>query len=152
MLLSISLLLVATLASEASDPFYDSPEELAKFVPEQRRSYTAWASLLRADLLEDYDKTVPPRSDSRGADDSWFSDHFSAAGTVVGLQIRFFKVESVRASEGVMRLKVWVRTKWQDSRLSWDPQQYGNLTLLPFLGNSLSAPEDTEIWLPELQP
>ena len=99
------MLLVAAILATLDDPFYDPPEHLAKYeTPQQRRSYTAWASKLRDDLIGDdsgYDKVVPPRSDARSAGgDGWFTDEFSAAGTVVGLQIRFFKVESVKASEG----------------------------------------------------
>ena len=151
------MLAFAAILATLDDPFYDPPEHLVKYeTPQQRRSYTAWASKLRDDLIGDdsgYDQVVPPRSDARSAGgDGWFTDEFSAAGTVVGLQIRFFKVESVKASEGAMRLKVWVRCKWQDSRLAWNASEYGGITWLPFLGNSLSAPEDTEIWLPDLQP
>ena len=114
------MLLIAAILATLDDPFYDPPEHLVKYeTPQQRRSYTAWASKLRDDLIGDdsgYDKVVPPRSDARSAGgDGWFTDEFSAAGTVVGLQIRFFKVESVKASEGATRLKVWVRCKWQDS-------------------------------------
>ena len=106
------MLAFAAILATLDDPFYDPPEHLVKYeTPQQRRSYTAWASKLRDDLIGDdsgYDKVVPPRSDGRSAGDGgWFADEFSAAGTVVGLQIRFFKVESVKASEGAMRLKVW---------------------------------------------
>ena len=108
------MLAFAAILATLDDPFYDPPEHLVKYeTPQQRRSYTAWASKLRDDLIGDdsgYDQVVPPRSDARSAGgDGWFTDEFSAAGTVVGLQIRFFKVESVKASEGAMRLKVWVR-------------------------------------------
>ena len=129
---------IGAILATLDDPFYDPPEHLVKYeTPQQRRSYTAWASKLRADLLEDYDQVVPPRSDARSAGgDGWFTDEFSAAGTVVGLQIRFFKVESVKASEGAMRLKVWVRCKWQDSRLAWNASEYGGITWLPFLGSN----------------
>ena len=40
----------------------------------------------------------------------------------------------------------------QGGALAWNASEYGGITWLPFLGNSLSAPEDTEIWLPDLQP
>ena len=103
------MLAFAAILATLDDPFYDPPEHLVKYeTPQQRRSYTAWASKLRDDLIGDdsgYDKVVPPRSDARSAGgDGWFTDEFSAAGTVVGLQIRFFKVESVKASEGAMPL------------------------------------------------
>ena len=65
------MLLIAAILATLDDPFYDPPEHLVKYeTPQQRRSYTAWASKLRADLLEDYDQVVPPRSDgaTRAAD------------------------------------------------------------------------------------
>ena len=64
------MLLVAAILATLDDPFYDPPEHLVKYeTPQQRRSYTAWATKLRNDLLEDYDQVVPPRSDGRSAGD-----------------------------------------------------------------------------------
>eukprot|EP00931_Biecheleriopsis_adriatica_P025326 TRINITY_DN15584_c0_g1_i1.p1 TRINITY_DN15584_c0_g1~~TRINITY_DN15584_c0_g1_i1.p1 ORF type:complete len:642 (+),score=74.35 TRINITY_DN15584_c0_g1_i1:262-1926(+) len=50
-----------------------------------------------------------------------------------------------------MRLKVWVRTTWTDERLSWDPGAYGNVSQVHVLAGDVTRPEDTEIWLPDLQ-
>ena len=66
------MLAFAAILATLDDPFYDPPEHLVKYeTPQQRRSYTAWASKLRADLLEDYDQVVPratlARSPSRCA-------------------------------------------------------------------------------------
>eukprot|EP00435_Cladocopium_sp_Y103_P029629 s3533_g7.t1 len=60
-----------------------------------------YATLLRAHLLNGLDPAVPPKS-VRTVD-------YSQAGTEVRMSIRFFKVQGVSASEGQMRLKVWVR-------------------------------------------
>ena len=68
------MLAFAAILATLDDPFYDPPEHLVKYeTPQQRRSYTAWASKLRDDLIGDdsgYDKVVPPRSDgaTRAAD------------------------------------------------------------------------------------
>jgi hypothetical protein len=71
----------------------------------------------------------------------------------VALQLRFFKVESVLAADGRMTLKVWMRTSWTDERLRWNPDEWGGVTQLHFLGASLPAgAEVTEIWLPDVQP
>ena len=55
---AVGAILVA--AATLDDPFYDPPEHLVKYeTPQQRRSYTAWASKLRNDLVGDdsgYDK------------------------------------------------------------------------------------------------
>ena len=65
------MLLIAAILATLDDPFYDPPEHLVKYeTPQQRRSYTAWASKLRDDLIGDdsgYDQVVPPRSDARSA-------------------------------------------------------------------------------------
>ena len=56
------MLLIAAILATLDDPFYDPPEHLVKYeTPQQRRSYTAWASKLRGDLLEDYDQVAPCR-------------------------------------------------------------------------------------------
>ena len=48
------MLLVAAILATLDDPFYDPPEHLVKYeTPQQRRSYTAWASKLRDDLIGD---------------------------------------------------------------------------------------------------
>ena len=71
----------------------------------------------------------------------------------MALQLRFFKVESVLAADGRMTLKVWMRTSWTDERLRWNPDEWGGVTQLHFLGASLPAgAEVTEIWLPDVQP
>ena len=68
-MLAIGAILAA--AATLDDPFYDPPEHLVKYeTPQQRRSYPAWASKLRDDLIGDdsgYDQVVPPRSDTRPA-------------------------------------------------------------------------------------
>ena len=48
------MLLIAAILATLDDPFYDPPEHLVKYeTPQQRRSYTAWASKLRDDLIGD---------------------------------------------------------------------------------------------------
>ena len=87
-------------------------------------SYTSWATTLHDDLLKGYQKAVPPRSKRNVS--------YSAAGTDVQLQLRFFKVESVTPAAGQMRTKVWWRSWWADERLSWDPNLYGGITEIYF--------------------
>lgn len=109
-------------------------------------SYTEHASKLYNDLLEDYVKAVPPMS-KRGP-----SAFGSEAGTDVSLQLRFFKLDSVEAALGKMSVKVWWRMKWKDDRLSWDPNEYGNITEVKFHASSYSDPETADIWLPDFTP
>ena len=110
------------------------------------KAYTHYATALRAHLLADYDKGVPPSSERDGTSNSY-------AGADVSMAIRFFKVESVHAADGRMTLKVWLRMSWVDERLSWDPAEWGGVDQLQFMGSSLPAgAEVTEIWLPDIQP
>ena len=110
------------------------------------KSYTHYATQLRAHLLADYDKGVPPSSDRDGFSNSY-------AGADISMAIRFFKVDSVHAAEGRMSLKVWLRMSWSDERLSWDPADWGGVDQLQFMGGSLPAgAEITELWLPDIQP
>ncbi|KAL1505119.1 hypothetical protein AB1Y20_008878 [Prymnesium parvum] len=107
--------------------------------PNFRRSYSDASTTLRAALFGGgYDFTSPPTSDRL--------DIYSKAGTSVALQIRFFKVEDVSLSQGSMRLKVWLRTRWVDKRLSWTPAEYGNITQIWVA----TLDEHKEIWLPDL--
>ena len=118
------------------------------------KAYTADATGLRKWLLDGkptagsnpppYDKLVAPTSDRKA--------NYSKAGTNVELQVRFFKVESVKAAEGNMRLKVWYRLQWVDQRLQWEKEKFGNVTEINFAARAINAPEDTEIWVPDLQP
>lgn len=39
---------------------------------------------------------------------------------------------------------------WVDERLSWDPEQHGGITQVPFIGSAITLPEETEIWLPDI--
>lgn len=110
------------------------------------KAYAAHATQLHAVLFgesSNYDKTIPPSS-SR-------DNPFFKAGTDVTVQIRFFKVNEVSAADGRMALKVWLRNTWNDDRLSWEPSAHGNITMIPALASSISTPEDSEIWLPDLK-
>ena len=67
-------------------------------------AFTAESTRLRANLMAGYDKHVPPTSDRSAAGVT-----YSAAGTDIAIQVRFFKVETVRASHGDMKLKICMR-------------------------------------------
>ena len=68
-------------------------------------------------------------------------------------QIRFFKVESVAAAAGAMRLKIWFRLQWTDSRLSWNESEFGGITQMWM--NEIDGSSENgalEIWVPDLTP
>merc|ERR1719506_313498 len=91
------------------------------------RDFTSETTRLRKDLLKDYDPRVPPLSNRSAS-----GVEYSGAGSDIAVQIRFFKVESVRASHGDMRLKIWLRMYWYDERLSWNASDYGGLAYANF--------------------
>ena len=99
--------------------------------PNFRYSYTESATRLHNNLLAGYNKAVPPRSAHDPA-----QDYSSESGTDVSVQTRFFKVQSIEATAGSMRLKVWFRLTWMDHRLSWEPGDYSNVTTLWFNPNA----------------
>ena len=109
-----------------------------------RADYSEHATRLHHDLLANYNNAVAPRSVR--------VSNYSAAGTDVYLQLRFFKVEAVSPSDGHLRVKVWLRMSWSDLRLSWDPAAYGDVREIKFRATDITNPETTDIWLPDFTP
>ena len=100
-----------------------------------------------------FSKIVPPKSNrSKTLDPFEVGTTLTDAGTDVSLQIRFFKVQSIKAAEGWMQLKVWFRMRWVDERLSWNPSDFGGVTQTFFQGVAFPGAEENEIWVPDLQP
>ena len=49
----------------------------------------------------------------------------------------------------VLDLVAWMRIEWVDPRLTWNPEEYGNLTTAWFwIGEGGSGGETSEIWTP----
>ena len=119
------------------------------FEPNFRPGANMHMARLRDDLLgaSTFSKVVPPESNRCTS-----GSCYSGSGTDVDLQIRFFKVQTVKAAEGSMRVKVWLRLYWDDTRLSWNESEYGGLSTVYFAGTSFAGGEDNEIWVPDLQP
>ena len=121
--------------------------------PNARTYANTYASALRTAITTapGFDKLVPPNSD-RSRTSTEELGTYSNTGTDVKVSIRFFKVEEVKVSEGLMRLKVWWRMKWRDDRLAWNASHYGGLTETYYLADEVTKSEVTEIWLPDIQP
>lgn len=121
----------------------------SEFAPNFRSNSSLLSEKLRQDILGRpyFSRIVAPTSDrkSTGTD-------YSDAGTDVFMQIRFFKVQTVNAAEGWMRLKVWMRMGWKDTRLAWDPNDYSGLDTTFFQGDNMGGSEVSEIWIPDVQP
>jgi hypothetical protein len=105
------------------------------------RLYSRRATALRQHLMSsasNYDKSVVPESHRE--------DGLGDAGTTVRMKVRFFKIDAVDPQTGSMQVKVWLRMRWQDTRLQWDPAVW-NVTSLVF---NHPEHEEPEIWLPEI--
>ena len=111
-----------------------------------------FSTMIRSTVLQGYDNMVPPRSDRSASAKADFGGYYSDAGTDVRMQVRFFKVSEVAAASGRMSLKVWHRLYWTDTRLSWDPADYGGVDTIYYGGGNVGKGESNEVWIPDLQP
>ena len=103
-------------------------------------THTHHSTRLRSHLLnESYQKIVVPISNRPD-------------GTLVEIGLRIFKVQHVDTSSGSLRLKVWLRLRWTDLRLAWDPADFGNVTQTHMRAAAITNDQDTDIWLPDVQP
>jgi len=106
-------------------------------------------SRLRRDLVGDayYDKHAYP------FDYAWYGQkEGSRTGVPIELDINFHRVFSVDTILPVLDLVVWFRLEWADPRLTWDPQEYGNMTKVWFwIADGGGGGETSEIWTPDIQ-
>ena len=76
------------------------------------------------------------------------------AATSVQLQLEIFKVVSVDLKVGRMSLKLWVRTRFKDPRLAWDPAAFDGVTEIrayPAADKaSVGSQIDNNMWMPDL--
>ena len=90
-----------------------------------------------------YDPLVPPTSNR--------TDGHSDAGTTVFVQFRILRLMDVDVTKASATLATWVRLRWTDTRLSWNPEDYGGITTLKVLGrNFADAQEGNEAWVPDI--
>jgi len=76
-------------------------------------------------------------------------------GTPVGVQLRIFKIVGIDVAKATLSLFLWFRTRWVDSRLAWDPSEFGGVTEIRILpgsyGGSEAAAPDNNMWTPDLR-
>ena len=117
--------------------------------PDKRKSKTAFSQQLHEDLFETYVKEVSPSSDR--SESPYILSGGSLAGTDVSMSINFYKVEEVDVAHGHLSVMLWLRLRWTDERLSWDPADYGGITNTKFMAAGHNRPEETQIWVPDLE-
>jgi len=144
------LFALAALFPTASTTFFPHGGNYAK-------DYSTHVTAIRAHVLLEgrYDKTVVPISARPTNAERVLppklvgEEEGSKAGTDVQMQLRFFKVDSVDPATGSMQVKVWLRMKWYDTRLAWNPADFGNVTTITANHPEL---EETDIWVPDIVP
>ncbi|XP_040167055.1 neuronal acetylcholine receptor subunit eat-2-like isoform X1 [Anopheles arabiensis] len=86
-----------------------------------------WADTLKKDLLKGYDPSIRP------------SQHYNVTTVETGITITHVEINEIKSTLSVYG---WMKFKWYDARLAWEPQLNGNVTQL-FLNQSA-------IWQPTL--
>ena len=72
-------------------------------------------------------------------------------GLDVQMSLNFHKVHKLDVAESTADLVTWVRIAWNDPRLRWDPNEFGNLTKTWFwVENGMGGNEASEIWTPDI--
>ena len=105
-------------------------------------------SQLRQHLLDGYDRFSYPFNYVQEYDE----EEEVTIGLPVEVGINFHKVRKIDVVEASADLNVWFREYWYDSRLTWNPSEWGNITSMTFwVGDgSGSMGETSEIWTPRL--
>jgi len=124
---------------------------------------------IRQDVMErdGFSVKVPPSSDRQSTSGTVWGTcprtlengdttdecpYYSDAGTDVKMQVRFFKVRSVLAADGMMSIKVWNRMTWKDTRLAWNASEYEGVTSTYYAGSNYVGDGDVaEIWTPDIK-
>jgi len=72
-------------------------------------------------------------------------------GLPVELGLNIHKVHDLNVAESTIDLVVWVRMKWTDPRLMWDPSDFDGLTQTWFfISEGIGGGESSEIWTPDM--
>ena len=92
---------------------------------------------LRASLLNNYDKEVPPAT------------ALKTEPVQVSLGVNVYKIQDISLSTGMMEINAWFRMSWKDSRLTWNTSAHGNIEEIQFRANPRE--EGSEIWAPDVE-
>ncbi|GMR57393.1 hypothetical protein PMAYCL1PPCAC_27588, partial [Pristionchus mayeri] len=93
---------------------------------------------LQADLFKDYDETLSPYS-TKDSNYSWNDEGGMARITLIRS-----KLLSVHEREQSFSTATGVIMEWYDPRLSWNPEEYGNISHLYIRRG--------KVWMPAIVP
>jgi hypothetical protein len=124
---------------------------------------------LRATLLKNYDRNSYPWEwawaqkfelvDYDREGDKLDVNEAQNASTDAGLRqglpiefgLNFHKVHALNVAESTADLIVWVRVKWTDPRLAWNPEDFDGLkNTWFFVSDGMGGGEASEIWTPDM--
>ena len=102
---------------------------------------------LRAHLLENYDRgSMPPFVPTPENNGSEY------APTTIEVGINFHRILEVDVVRSEVDLLTWMRFIWNDTRLSWDPEEYAGIDKLWFwIESGAGMSETSEIWTPDIE-
>jgi len=100
---------------------------------------------------EEYSNMDIHNNDTNETDTEGMSQPQKRTGLPVEFGLNFHKVHALNVAESTADLVVWVRMKWTDPRLRWDPTEFGGLTTTWFfLTDGIGGGEASEIWTPDM--
>ena len=117
-------------AARAADPVVGLAREEGYEAEVERYDY---AAALKAKLLEHYVKEIaPPRFGTE-------------RGVRVAVQLSLSQLSDVNVARQEVEFYAWWRHSWRDPRLQWDPDDWGGVAELSFVGRG----EHQEAWMPD---
>ncbi|KAL7542633.1 hypothetical protein ACHAXR_012269 [Thalassiosira sp. AJA248-18] len=143
----------AAAATTAAADYETSNSELDSIIQDAKHGEDANARL-RYDLIwrhSNFDKYFYDKH-SYPWEYIWYNQTGKRTGLPIEVNINFHQVSSVDIVNSVMDLVVWFRMVWVDPRLTWNPEDYGNLNKTWFwLGGGGAGGENSEIWTPDIE-
>lgn len=129
--------------------------ELESIIEDAKRGDDANARL-RHDLLRGHDGDFDKYHYDKHSYPWEYVWHGQAAGDRKGvpveMNINFHRVFEVDIVDSVMDLVVWLRFVWVDPRLTWRPEEYGDLNeTWVWIGDGGAGGETSEIWTPDVE-
>ena len=117
-------------AARAADPVVGLAREEGYEAEVESYDY---AAALKAKLLENYVKEIaPPRFGTE-------------RGVRVAVQLSLSQLSDVNVARQEVEFYSWWRHSWRDPRLQWDPDDWGGVAELSFVGRG----EHQEAWMPD---
>uniref|UniRef100_A0A182PA78 ETS domain-containing protein n=1 Tax=Anopheles epiroticus TaxID=199890 RepID=A0A182PA78_9DIPT len=97
-----------TLSFADAEKYLSFPEVPASWAP-------TWTDTLKKDLLKGYDPSIRP------------SQHYNVTTVEIGITITHVEINEIKST---LSLYGWMKFKWYDARLAWEPLLNGNVTQL----------------------